>query len=344
MKAVICREFGPIDKLEVGTLPSPDLEDHQVRVAVETASVNFMDLLMVQGGYQMKPPIPFVPGTDAAGEIVEVGALVRNLKVGQRVMCMDFFGAYSNEWALSEAKVHPLPDSVNYVQAAAHIGAYGTAYYALVERAGLKRGETLVVHGASGGLGLAAVEVGRVLGARVLGSVGSDGKKSIVREYGADDVFNYSTESVRDLMKGLNGGKGADVVFDVVGGSVFEQSLRGMNWGGRIMPVGFTSGQIPVIPANLPLLKGFSVVGVFYGAAFSIEPLLIRRMRETLLSWLAEGKIRPHIHQVLPLEEAVAGMKLLADRKATGKVVLAMKPQADSAYFSRVPENPRRRS
>lgn len=322
MKAVICRAFGPIDKLDVGFLPSPDVQDHQVRVAVHAASINFMDLLMVQGAYQMKPGFPFVPGTDAAGEIQEVGSQVKDLKVGQRVICTGYYGAYADEWTLVENAVYPLPDTVEYIPAAAHIGAYGSAYYALVERAGLKPGETLVVHGASGGLGLAAVEVGRVLGARVVGSVGSDVKQSIVREYGADEVFNYTTDNVRDRMKALNDGKGADVVFDVVGGTVFEQSLRAMNWGGRIMPIGFTSGQIPNIPANLPLLKGCSVVGVFYGAAFTQEPEIIKRMRGTLLSWLADGKIRPHIHQVLPLEQAVAGMKLLEDRKATGKVVL----------------------
>lgn len=322
MKAVICREFGPIERLEVGDLPRPPLKERDVRVAVHAASINFMDLLMVQGGYQMKPSVPFVPGTDAAGVIVAVGPKVSELKVGQRVICTDFFGAYADEWTLSEDGVHPMPDSVDYIPAAAHLGAYGSAYYALVERAALKSGETLVVHGASGGLGLAAVEVGRLLGARVIGSVGSDAKMNIVRKYGAAEVFNYTSESVRDRVKALNGGKGADVVFDVVGGAVFEQSLRGMNWGGRIMPIGFTGGQIPNIPANLPLLKGFSVVGVFYGAAFHNEPVIIKRMRGKLLTWLAEGKIRPHIFQVLPLEQAVTGMKLLADRKATGKVVL----------------------
>jgi NADPH2:quinone reductase len=321
MKAIICRQFGSFEDLQFGEFPDPVPRSGDVLLSVRVAALGFAEMLMVQGGYQVKPPLPFVPGFDAAGVVLEVGPEVQGIAVGQRVLCSEYSGAYAERRAVPAASIFPIADGVGFEAAAAHYGAHGTAYYALVERAALKSGETLVVHGAAGGVGLAAVEIGRLLGARVIASVGSDDKMDLVRRYGAEDVFNY-TGGVRGILKSLTNGRGADVILDVVGGEVFEQSLYCVAWGGRLLPIGFTGGQIPRIPANLPLLKGYSVVGVFWGACFEQDPPATARVRRALMDWLAQGRLRPHISAVLPLAQTVDGMRRIAGRKAQGKILV----------------------
>jgi len=322
VKAVICRQYGSFEDLEYGEFPEPAPGPGEIRMEVKSAALGFPEILMVQGGYQAKPPLPFVPGFDAAGVVLEVGPEVKGFAAGQRVVSGGGTGAWAEQRVVPVSRTFRLPDSVGFEAAAAHFSAHGTAYYALVDRAALKAGETLVVHGAAGGVGLAAVEIGRELGARVIASVGSDEKMDLVRRYGAAEVFNYTTAGVRDTLKRLTGGRGADVIIDVVGGDVFEQSLYCVAWGGRILPVGFAGGRIPKIPANLPLLKGYSVVGVFWGAAFAQDPPAMARTHGTLMQWLAQGRIRPHVSTVLPLSQIVDGMRQIVERRAQGKILV----------------------
>jgi len=322
VKAVICRQYGSFENLEYGEFPDPVPGPGEVLLSVQAASLGFADMLMVQGGYQVKPPLPFVPGADASGVVLQAGPEVRGVTAGQRVVSTGFGGAYAERRVVPAHSIFPIADAVDFEAAAAHMVAHGTAYYGLVDRAALKAGETLVVHGAAGGVGLAAVEIGRELGARVIASVGSDEKMDLVRRYGAAEVFNYTTAGVRDTLKRLTGGRGADVIFDVVGGDVFEQSLYCVAWGGRILPVGFAGGRIPKIPANLPLLKGYSVVGVFWGSAFAQDPRAMRRVHITLMDWLAAGRIRPHVSEVLPLAQTVQGMRRIAAREVQGKILV----------------------
>lgn len=325
MKAIICRQFGPFENLEYGEFPEPPLAPGEIRLQVKAAALGFAEMLMVQGGYQIKPPLPFVPGYDAAGVVLEVGPDVRDIAVGQRVVCGGAPGAYAERRVAPASVAFPIAEGVEFEAAAAHFGAHGTAYYALVERARLKPGETLVVHGAAGGVGLAAVEIGRELGARVIATVGSDDKMDLVRRYGATEILNYR-EGVRGPLKSLTGGRGADVIFDVVGGEVFEQSLYCVAWGGRILPIGFAGGRIPKIPANLPLLKGYSVVGVFWGASFTHDLPAMARVHGALMDWLAAGRIRPHVSAVLPLEQTVEGMRRIAERRVQGKILVVPHP------------------
>jgi NADPH2:quinone reductase len=322
LKAIICREYGPFENLEYGEFPEPAPGPGEIRMEVKAAALGFPEILMVQGSYQAKPPLPFVPGFDAAGVVLDVGPEVTGIAAGQRVVSGGGTGAWAERRVVPASRSFVIPESVGFEAAAAHFSAHGTAYYALVERAALKPGETLVVHGAAGGVGLAAVEIGRELGARVIASVGSDDKMSLVRRYGAKEVFNYATTSVRDTLKRLTDGRGADVIFDVVGGDVFEQSLYCVAWGGRILPVGFAGGRIPKIPANLPLLKGYSVVGVFWGASFTQDPPAMRRMHGALMDWLGAGRIRPHVNEALPLSRTVDGLRSIVERRVQGKIVV----------------------
>jgi len=322
LKAIICREYGPFENLEYGEFPEPAPGPGEIRMEVKAAALGFPEILMVQGGYQAKPPLPFVPGFDSAGVVLDVGPEVTGVAAGQHVVSGGGTGAWAERRVVPASRVFPMPESVDFQAGAAHFSAHGTAYYALVDRAALKAGETLVVHGAAGGVGLAAVEIGRELGARVIASVGSDDKMELVRRYGAAEVFNYTTTGVRDTLKRLTDGRGADVIFDVVGGDVFEQSLYCVAWGGRILPIGFAGGRIPKIPANLPLLKGYSVVGVFWGASFTQDLPAMVRTHGTLMQWLAAGRIRPHVSAVLPLSQAVEGMRRIVERRATGRILV----------------------
>ena len=323
MQAIVCRTYGPYENLEYGEFPEPVPGPGEIRMEVKSAALGFPEILMVQGGYQAKPPLPFVPGFDAAGVVLEVGPEVKGFAAGQRVVSGGGTGAWAEQRVVPVSRTFRLPDRVGFEVAAAHFSAHGTAYYALADRAALKAGETLVVHGAAGGVGLAAVEIGRELGARVIASVGSDDKLALVRRYGAAEAFNYATASVRDTLKRLTDGRGADVIFDVVGGDVFEQSLYCVAWGGRILPIGFAGGRIPKIPANLPLLKGYSVVGVFWGASFTQDPPAMVRTHGALMEWLAAGRIRPHVSEVLPLSKTVDGLRKIVERRVQGKIVVA---------------------
>jgi NADPH2:quinone reductase len=278
-----------------------------------------MDHLLVSGRYQMRPSTPFVPGTEAAGVVIAVGAKITRFQPGDRVACGSWTGGYAERMIAKEWKSVRLPPGVAFETAATVWHNYGTAHYALVEGARAQCGETVLVTGAAGGVGLAAVDLARHLGLRVVAGVGSDDKAGLVRRYGARDVINYRSEDLRERIEGV------DVCFDNVGGTIFEQMARLMKWGGRLMPIGFTSGQIPSVPMNLPLLKNYSIVGVFAGAWIEKFPEQAVRMNDTLARLLAEGKIRPHIDRVLPLQQVKEAMRAVADRTVQGRIVLKIR-------------------
>lgn len=322
MKAVLCNAFtGPQD-LVIGEIEEPKPAGDEILIDVHAASVSFMDQLMVSGLYQMRPPTPFVPGTEAAGVVVAVGGKVTRFQPGDRVACVSWMGGYAERMVARESRSVRLPDGVSFEAAATVLHNYGTAHYALVEAAHAQQGETVFITGAAGGVGLAAVDLARHLGLRVIAGVGSDDKAGLVRGYGACDVINYRSEDLRERIKSTTGGEGVDICFDNVGGQVFEQMARLMNWGGRLMPIGFTSGQIPSLPMNLPLLKNYSIVGVFAAAWAEKFPEQAVRLNDTLAQLLAEGKIRPHIDRVLPLEQVKEAMRAVADRTVQGRIVL----------------------
>ncbi|WP_431206377.1 NADPH:quinone oxidoreductase family protein [Bradyrhizobium betae] len=325
MKAVLCRSFtGPGD-LRLGEIDEPKPAADEILIDVHAASVSFMDQLLVSGLYQMRPPTPFVPGTEASGIVVAIGDKVTAFRPGDRVACSSWTGGYAERMTAKASKSVLLPDGVAFESAATVLHNYGTAYYALVERARAKHGETLLVTGASGGVGLAAVDLGRHLGLRVIAGVGSDDKAALVRRYGAGDIVNYRSEDLRDRIKSITSGDGIDIGFDNIGGAIFEQIARLMTWGGRLMPIGFTSGEVPSIPMNLPLLKNYSIIGVFVGAWAEKYSTEAARMNDALVQLLAEGKIRPHIDRILPLEEATEAMQAVANRTVQGRIVLRIR-------------------
>ena len=325
MRAVLCSAFTGPEDLRVGEIEAPKPAADEILIEVHAASVSFMDHLMVSGLYQMRPPTPFVPGTEAAGIVVAVGEKVTRFQLGDRVACGSWTGGYAERMVARESKSVRLPAGVAFEAAATVWHNYGTAYYALVEAARAQPGETVFVTGAAGGVGLAAVDLARHLGLRVVAGVGSDDKAALVRSYGACDVINYRSEDLRTRIKSISSGEGVDICFDNVGGTLFEQMARLMKWGGRMLPIGFTSGQIPSVPMNLPLLKNYSIVGVFAGAWIEKFPEQAARMNDTLGQWLAEGKIRPHIDRVLPLEQVRDAMRAVANRTVQGRIVLKIK-------------------
>ena len=325
MRAVLCSAFTGPEDLRVGEIEEPKPGADEILIEVHAASVSFMDHLMVSGLYQMRPPTPFVPGTEAAGIVMAVGDKVTRFVPGDRVACGSWIGGYAERMVARESKSVRLPDGVGFEAAATVWHNYGTAYYALVEMARAQRGETLFVSGAAGGVGLAAVDLARHLGLRVIAGVGSDDKAALLRDYGAFDVINYRSEDLRARIKSVASGEGVDICFDNVGGAIFEQMARLMRWGGRMLPIGFTSGQIPSVPMNLPLLKNYSIVGVFTGAWVEKFPEQAARMNDSLAQWLAEGKIRPHIDRVLPLEQVRDAMRAVANRTVQGRIVLKVK-------------------
>jgi NADPH2:quinone reductase len=312
MRAVICSTFTGPEDLRIGEIPAPKPASDEILVDVHAASVCFMDQLLVSGLYQMRPPTPFVPGTEAAGIVVAVGEKVTRFQPGDRVACGSWTGGYAERMVAKEYSSVRLPAGVTFETAATVWHNYGTAYYALVEGARAQAGETVFVSGAAGGIGLAAV-------------VGSDDKANLVCDYGASDVINYRREDLRERIKSITAGEGVDICFDNVGGAIFEQMARLMKWGGRLMPIGFTSGQVPSVPMNLPLLKNYSIVGIFVGAWLEKFPEQAARMNETLAQLLAEGKIRPHIDRVLALEQVKEAMRAVANRTVQGRIVLKIK-------------------
>lgn len=325
MKAVLCRAFGPAESLSVEDVPRQPVGPGEVRIRIRAAGLNFADTLMVAGQYQVKPPFPFVPGIEMAGEVVETGPAVHDLRPGMRVMTyLRAAGGFAEELVTSDALAVPIPDAMDFVTAAAFPIAYGTSHFALTYRGYLRPGETLLVLGAAGGVGLAAVEIGKQLGARVIAAAGGAEKCAIAREYGADETIDYRTESVRDRVRALTGGAGADVVFDPVGGDAFDQALRAVNWESRMLVIGFASGRVPQVPANLVLVKNVSVIGVVWGATSERDPHLIAGKLRELLRWWEEGKLRPRIATTYPLAEVREAMAALLSRKCAGKIVLTV--------------------
>ena len=322
MRAVLCREYGPLEKLEVTELPSPPLAPGAVRVAVHAAGINFADLLIVQGKYQEKPPLPFSPGFEIAGVVTELGPGVAGTKPGERVLGIMEHGAYADEAVLPAERVIPIPDGMDFALAAGFPVAYGTSHGALDWRARLRAGESLLVLGAAGGVGLTAVEIGKAMGATVIAVAGGPEKLEIARRQGAHHLIDYAREDMRARIKEITGGRGVDVAYDPVGGDAFDQALRSIAWGGRIIVIGFAAGRIQQIPANIVLVKNCDVIGFFWGSYRRHRPALVRESLETLLRWFAQGKLKPHVSHRFDLAEAPRAMALLAERKATGKVVL----------------------
>ena len=322
-RKVVCRELGPPERLRFETCPSLPLVAGQVRVAIRAAGINFPDILMVAGQYQFKPDLPFTPGVEAAGDVVEVADTASGIAVGDRVIVRMRHGAYTDEAVVAPSQLTRLPRNFDYAEGATFLAAYGTAHHALIERGQLKRGETLLVHGAGGGVGLAAVEVGKLLGATVIAAASSEDKLGVAQAKGADHLVLYAREPFRDAVKRITDGRGADVVFDPVGGEIFENSLRCIGWGARILVVGFTGG-IGLARTNLLLIKGASVIGVRAGEAVRRDPAAgVARIR-TLTEWAEAGNIRPNVSHRLPLADYAQAMRLLIERKAIGRVALIM--------------------
>jgi NADPH2:quinone reductase len=321
-KAVVCRELGPPENLRLESFASVPLAPGQVRVAVHAAGINFPDILMAAGQYQLKPELPFIPGVEAAGEVVETG--VDGAAVGDRVMVKLRHGGYADEVVVMPAQLTPLPSRFEYAEGAVFLAAHGTAYHALVDRAQLAAGEVLLVHGAGGGVVLAAVELGMLVGATVIAAASSEAKLAAAQARGADHAVLYGREPFRDAVKRITDGRGADVVFDPVGGEIFEQSLRCIAWGARLLVIGFTGG-IGLAKTNLVLIKGASILGVRAGEAARNNPALGEARVKALLQWAEDGKVRPHISHRLPLEAFAPAMRLLTDRKAIGRVALMMR-------------------
>ncbi|MDX1580426.1 MAG: NADPH:quinone oxidoreductase family protein [Alphaproteobacteria bacterium] len=322
MKAVLCHEYGPPENLKVEDIPSPDMEPGHVRVETRAAGVNFQDTLIISGNYQFKPDMPFTPGSELAGVVTEVADDVKNIKVGDHVLVMRTHGGWTEEAVVPEDVVLRYPPEMDFVDAAAFLTNFGTSYHALRDRGELKAGETLLVLGASGGVGLAAVQIGKAFGARVIAAASSDEKLQLCKEHGADELVNYSDGEYKDKVKELTGGKGADVIYDAVGGDYFDQALRCINWKGRLLVVGFAAGRIPSAPANLILLKGCAVVGVFYGRFKQEEPEASDALIEEMIGLYKKGKLSSHVTTTMPLEKVADALNLFINRKAKGKIVL----------------------
>jgi NADPH2:quinone reductase len=324
MKAVLCKAYGPPDSLVVEDIPSPVAGPGEVVVSVKTASVNFPDVLIIQNKYQVKPPLPFSPGSELAGVVKSVGDGVTRWKPGDPVMAITGYGAFAEDVKVDVNRLLPIPTGMDFVSAAAFGLTYATSEHALCDRGDLKAGETLLVLGASGGVGIAAIEIGKVLGARVIACASTDDKLAVCREHGADDTINYATEDLRERIKALTGGKGADVVYDPVGGTYTELALRSIAWRGRLLVVGFAAGEIPKIPLNLTLLKGCAIIGVFWGEFTRREPERFLAAMDKLGRWFAEGKLRPHVSKTFPLARAADALAMMAGRNVKGKVVLTV--------------------
>ena len=322
MKVVVCKEFGLPETLVVEERPALEAPAGKVVVSVRAASVKFSDTLLIQNKYQTKPELPFVPGGEVTGVIKAVGEGVTGWKVGDRVSAQTGQGGFAEEALADPEKLSSIPETMDFSDAAGLSNAYSTSYYALIDRGQLKAGETLLVLGASGGVGLAAVEIGKIVGATVIACASSDDKLAVCRAHGADHIINYDREDMRARVKEITGGKGLDVVFDPVGGDYSERALRDMAWGGRLLVIGFAAGPIPKIALNLPLIKGCSIVGVWVGAFSKKEPARHRANVDQIWKWIAEGKIKPHVHAQYPIEKAADAMNEIMARRVAGKVVL----------------------
>lgn len=328
MRAVLCRAFEGAAALEIGEVTPPEPADDEVLIDVRAASVSFMDKLMAEGGYQLRPDLPYSPGTEAAGVVVAVGKDVSRFKPGDRVAGQFWYGGYAERVVAKHWKCAPIPVGVSYAVASTVLHNYLTAYSALIDRCALRTGETLFVTGATGGVGMAAVDMGRMMGARVIAGVGDNGKADAAREAGAVEVVNYRTDDLRTQIKDLTGRQGVDVCFEMIGGEIFLTMSRLMSWGGRLSPIGFVSGNIAALPMNLPLLNSYSIVGVFAGAWVEKFPEEASVAADKVMGWIAAGELSPRIDKVLPLERAAEAMKSLERREVLGRIVLETAPGA----------------
>lgn len=322
MKAVLCKAYGPPESLVIEEVESLKPGHGQVVIAVKACGINFPDTLIIEGKYQFKPEMPFSPGGEVAGVVQEIGAGVERVKVGDRVIAFTGWGGFAEEVLVEAGKLIPIPEQMDFVTASAFVMVYGTSHYALKDRAKLQPGETLLVLGAAGGVGLAAVELGKAMGAHVIAAASSAEKLAICREHGADELINYSSEDLKERIKTLTAGRGVDVIYDPVGGPYSEAALRGMAWEGRHLVIGFAAGDIPRIPLNLTLLKGCSIVGVFWGSFTARDPQRNQEHLRELVRWFLEGKLRPHISATYPLHRAADALNDMLARKVTGKAVL----------------------
>jgi len=322
MKAIQCVEWGLPERLQLVELPLPEPRAGEVRIRVEAAGVNFPDALIVQKKYQLQPALPFTPGTEVAGTVDAVGADVKRLKPGDRVGAFVGLGGFAEFVCAPAAMTALLPPGISTETAAAFTLTYATSHHALFDRGQLKAGETLVVLGAGGGVGLAAVELGKIAGARVIAVASSDEKLAAARAHGADETINYGSTDLREALKAVTGGKGADVIYDPVGGKHTEAALRSLAWRGRLLVVGFADGEIPQIPANLLLIKGTAAIGVFWGEFAKREPQANQAMLTELFTWLAQGRLKPHVSRSYPLADTPSALEALLARKAVGKLVI----------------------
>ncbi|MBN7795913.1 NADPH:quinone oxidoreductase family protein [Parahaliea mediterranea] len=325
MKAVVCKEHGMADKLALATdWPAPEVGDKDVLIDVRAGGLNFPDVLMMQGKYQTQPDMPFVTGGECAGVVAAVGDKVTRVKPGDKVIAMVGHGAFAEQVAANEMVVFPMPEGLSFEQAAGVGITYFTSYHALVQRANIQPGETLLVLGAAGGVGVTAIELGKLLGAKVIAAASTDEKLELCKQLGADEVINYSEGSLKDRLKELTGGKGVDVVYDPVGGDYAEPALRSMAWKGRYLVIGFASGPIPKIPLNLALLKGCEIVGVFWGRFTMEEPEANLANIQALWKYFAEGKLKPVVTDLFPLEQYEDAYNCMIERRARGKVILTV--------------------
>jgi len=322
MRALVCKDFAPYDQLKVEDVPEPDLGEGMVMIDVKAAGVNFPDILLVEGKYQMKPPTPFVPGMEAAGIVSKLGDKVQGIEEGQRVIVATMLGAFAEKVPAHFSQVVPMPDSMSYEEGAALTTIYGTSYHALKDRAKLKEGETVLVLGAAGGVGIATVQLAKAMGAKVIAAASSDEKLAFARENGADETVNYATEDLKARVKELTGGKGVDVVYDPVGGDFAEPALRASGWDARYLVVGFAAGPIPKIPLNLALLNSRNIMGVFWGAWVGREPRANAQNMKELFDFFEAGKIKPQISASYSLDDVHKAFEDLMERRVKGKVVL----------------------
>ncbi|HKD20947.1 MAG TPA: NADPH:quinone oxidoreductase family protein [Rhizomicrobium sp.] len=330
MKAALCTHYGPPEEMVVQDIPGPRAGKGQVVVTVKACGINFPDVLMIQDKYQFKPALPFSPGGEIAGVVKEAGEGVSNVKVGDKVIVSIGSGGLAEEALADASRCIPMPASLDFAVASSFFVTYGTSYHALHDRAHLKAGETLVVLGAAGGVGLSAVELGKAMGAKVVAAASSAEKVALAKAHGADEGFVYPAgrlskdeqKALSDEIKRLTDGKGADVLYDPVGGDYAEPALRAMNWEGRYLVIGFAAGDIPRVPLNLALLKGCDIVGVFWGASVARNPKASMANLAQITAWIAEGKLKPHVSERIPLARAGEAIRLLMDRKAQGKVVV----------------------
>ncbi len=322
MKAIICKEFGPPENLELLEINDVSPRDKEVKIAIEACGVNFPDTLIIEDKYQFKPKLPFSPGGEITGEIIEVGKKVKKFKIGDKIMAMTLYGGFAENIVLNHEDLIKRPKKMNCITAAGFTMTYGTSMHALTQKANLKKNETILILGAGGGVGLAAVQIAKAIGAKVIAAASSNDKLEVARESGADFLINYSEEDLRLKLKEFTGEKGVDVVFDPVGGELLEKALRSTAWKGRILIIGFTSGIIPKISLNLPLLKGCSIIGVFWGAFRLKETKLDNKNFSKLFDWYEKGIIKPYIYKSFPLKDASQALNLIKKRKAIGKIVL----------------------